>query len=442
MRLMRVMIGVALLTALAPAVQPVQAQADEAPALEDVVRYVPAADARAMAVHDERGILVVAHVHEGAGRLSVFALDDLEATGDGNDEEEQEQQEEQGDNGAAEALLTLDLPRADALAKHAHAPLALTFHPELPVLYVWRDIAEDVEIEADSDAEAQVFEHLDHLLIYQLEGEGEQLNLARADAFCHGERFAYAQQRASLAVSGDGERLFLPNMVDLDEDIATQNQGAIGYFDLDEQGMPAPVPVPIEGTLDGYGINEYEMEIRAEWVYTGVPYYNRPRWVRLNRLPTGTGFFAPTKRTLIFGSGAGFGLWDTVDRRGALSEVSLIDIKSPLLVGHPTLPMLYVASHSGNRIAHMPHVHGFPTMVPTVDSYPGTSFRAIPVVLHRPRHVLAIGGRNHLRLVGLDANGAFTDQRAHVPVPTEGPVLAVACSPQRGRIYVAADELP
>ena len=32
-------------------------------------------------------------------------------------------------------------PRPDALAKYPNYPLALAFHPKLPLLYVWQDVA-------------------------------------------------------------------------------------------------------------------------------------------------------------------------------------------------------------------------------------------------------------------------------------------------------------
>src|SRR5262249_31685469 len=37
--------------------------------------------------------------------------------------------------------IPLKLPRPAGLVKHANYPLALAFHPKLPVLYVWQDIA-------------------------------------------------------------------------------------------------------------------------------------------------------------------------------------------------------------------------------------------------------------------------------------------------------------
>ena len=35
---------------------------------------------------------------------------------------------------------------------------------------------------------------------------------------------------------------------------------ALGYFDLTAEGLPAPVPVPIAGSLDGFGLDKFEMQ--------------------------------------------------------------------------------------------------------------------------------------------------------------------------------------
>lgn len=378
--------------------------------LATMTHLVELPGARAMAVHEELGLLVIGYQDdEQAGSLAVFELDERGRVASG-------------------PPARLALPRPEALAEQASYPLAMGFHGSLPVLYVWQDIA-------DGDADA-IHEHFDHLVIFTID-DGE---LIKAGAFGRGAEYAHGQSEASLAVAGDGTRLFIPNLR------GGSGSGAVGYFDLDDQGMPVPVPVPIEGSLDGRGVNEFDMQYTPHWVDTGRNRDTSRHYRYINTQPTGSGFFAPNQRVLVFGARSGLGVWDTEDRRGELSEVAVAGIGSSIsgtyVGGHPELPLIYALRQGGNEMLSMAHARGFPTLLPDTATASGAEFRSPPVVFNGASHGLAVGGPGRFYLLGLDDAGQFNGLLHRFDAPGSGHVRALAYSSRHDRLYVAVNENP
>ena len=61
----------------------------------------------------------------------------------------------------------ISLAKPAALAARATYPLAITFHPKLPLLYVWQDI-EAVTPRAEA-TDAPVYKEFDHVLVYDID---------------------------------------------------------------------------------------------------------------------------------------------------------------------------------------------------------------------------------------------------------------------------------
>lgn len=395
--------------------------------MAQVIRPIVAPGARAVAVNDALNLLAIGVSGDTGAKLLLFPLH-----GDQTGEP-----------------VTMDLPKDKALAAFASYPLALAFHPRLPLLYVWQDLrrpdtdddkdAKDNTDAANKQAEADatlVNAHFDHLLIYRIDNG----RLTPLDAACRGQTFAYAQPNGALAISPDATRLFMANLsgqTDADP-LDKREQGAIGYFDLDEKGGLVPVSVPLKDSLDGQGQSRFEMQIRPTWVYTG---HHRYRWV--GPLPNGTGFVAPNARFLLFGTHQGLALWDTQNRGQALSEIALTVMQgngSALVGGHPTLPVVYAATFRRDRLLRMEHIDGVPTAMPQTLLIPGAFFLSPPVVFLGPHPGLAVGAeKGQIKLIGLDAQGRLTNQIETVSLPIAAPPV-MAWSAKAARLFVAVDK--
>ena len=374
----------------------------EAGALSQLVRLVAAPGATCMAVQDEVGILVVGQDKQPDRHLSVFFLD---------------AQGEIRDGQPAPVLL----PKPDSLKDFESYPLGLALHPTLPVLYVWQDIRGP---QRGTPQEAAVFAEFDHLAVFRAGPGGLEL----LGAFGRGEEFAYGQTEGALTVSADGKRLFVPNLVGPK---SAQTPGAIGYYDLDEAGSLVPVPVPIEGSLDGHGVNKFDMQIRPTWVYTGG-------W---QPLPTGLGFVAPSRRVVVFCRDYGPCVWDTEDRREALSAVHVRGMGRCRVGGHYAAPAIYGVVYGGDRLFMMEHADGFPTLLPQLLSVPGAQFQSRPVAFKGRYHGVVVGGVNRVHVVHLDDGGRFTGAWEDVPVP-QAAVRALDYSRKHDRLFVAVDKVP
>lgn len=391
---------------------PVRAD-DELAALVGQVEWVEQPGARFLAVHDSLNLLVTGF---DTGKDAFISVRSLDRRGRLNDDEEP---------------VEYELPKAPEFDEFHSYPLAAVFHPELPLLYVWQDIESD----APGD---EVRASFDHLVVLEV-GEGK---IEQKGAYARGVDFAHGQGRAALAFGNEGRRLFIPNLRGPDGE---RHRGAVGYFDLDEAGAIRPVRVIADGDSDAQGIGLVEERIQPTWIFT-APRSGPADGLSARRvleLPTGSGFFSPGGRSLLLGANSGLAVWDTEDRRQALSEIMLEGWSQTELAGRPDeIPLFYAAERSGNkpRVLWMRHAGGFPTLLPDWIEVPGAGFRTPPVVMTGTPQGLAIGGDEQLQLLLLDDEGRPTGEVEVFQVPGEGNVTAIGYSPRHEKLYVGVEE--
>lgn len=342
------------------------------------LRLVPVgAPATCAAVHEPSGQLVVGHHALEGQQLSLFRLDELDGEG-------------------ARPAVRLALPAAGLPAGADHLPLALAFHPRLPLLYVWQDYRLPAEA-------APPGEDFRHLLVY-LVGRGRLVLLAEQG---RGGAFRGGQGRGALALSADGRRLFLPNL--------DARGPAVGYYRLNSQGLPfgegadATVTVAgLGGLSDGY--------------------------------PTGVGFAAGTGAAVILAGSEGFITWDTGNHLARFALFPLENLPRVNALGaHPTQAVAYLLPLGGNRLHWMRHADGYLTLLPGRLEVSGARFRSGPLVF-APENILLAGGENRLYLVSLDERGYPDGPVSEEPVAAgENPVFAVASAPPRVYVMTVPD---
>lgn len=409
-----------------------------ASAIAGIVRLVEIPGAMTAAVNDKLGLLVVGHANDDdAAVLSVLRLD--------------EHGEVVKADGKPETNV-VSLPRPESLADHPSYPLALTFNPKLPVLYVWQDIAHELN-EKDKGYKTvrdRIYAQFHHLVIFKANKKG----LSKVAAECGGDAYMFRRNHAALAVSRDGKRLFIPNLYGPPGDEGS-DPGALGYFDLDDAGRLVPVPVPIAGTLDGAGVQRFEMRIKPRTIYVGFGRYGANGTWRYMNPGTVWPAFAPNKRVVLFGTSSGIGVWDTEDRRQALSEVNIRYVgrnSGFYLANDPSRSLIYAADRRGNIIVRMAYVDGFPTLMPHMTTIPEAvhaGFRSPPVVIDGQAHGLAIVGRDVranrwiIYLIELDDKGRITGDVKTIKIhDTKNPRPVLAYSSKYDRLYVVLSKKP
>jgi len=360
---------------------------------------IPAPNATCATVSDLHGLVVVGQKGLAKYHLSAFQLDEKGAL-------------------KGQPARTL-LPRPASVKKFTNYPLGVFFHPKLPLLYVWQDIAGP---KPDTPGGKAIFSAFHHLLIFRVE-DGK---LKSAGAFARGADFAYGQGWGLIATDPAGKRIFMPNMRD-----PRSGRPAIGYYDLDEKGMPKPVPVPIEGSLDGRGLNKFKMEIRPTRIDVG----------HFRNFPTGRGFLAPSAKVVVFSGVHGPAVWDTENRRASLGLVYVPGMPGDCMIaGHPKLPVVFGAGGDRDVAFRIEHADGYPTLLPQTTSVPDAKFQSAPVVMRGRENRLAIGGVGKVHVLPLDNEGRFTGPAINVAV-NGGAVHAIAYSERFDRLYVAVEKV-
>ena len=366
----------------------VGAQAIDQPPLGELIVPVVAPGAICAAVSDVHDLLVIGS-DDDKGQLSVFSI------------------------GSDTSPARVALPKPAALENAANRALGMAFHPQLPLLYVWQDVSADAQ---------KVYDGFDHLVVYAIEAA----SLKQVAAFGRGPEFAHGQSIGAIAIDPQGRRLFLPNLRDPGNGAA-----GIGYFDLDDKGMPRPTRVPIQGTLDGRGLNEFEYVIKPV----------RLDLSRIRPLPTGGGFVVPSAQVVMFnGAAHGPAVWDTQNRRAAIGLLPMGHLPGDCLIAADArLPVLFGAAQNHDRLYRVAHADGYPTLMPRVIQIPGAVFHSAPVVMAAKRNRLAVGGAGKVHLVTLDKLGQFTDEFQTVTVENPA-VRAMAYSYESSRLYVAVQK--
>ena len=323
--------------------------------------------------------------------------------------------------------IPLKLPRPPGLIKHANYPLALAFHPKLPVLYVWQDI--DLPYTNPEAPHPPDLKNFDHLHIYSVAKEKPEL-LA---SLCRGIEYTYGMSGGSLLAESTGNYLYVPNMKDV------KNSGALrfGRFALDEAGLPKldakDAALPLPQRLKRLA------ELNAAKPMT--PHQiNSIEYVNLFPFsPAGCGmsFWEVAPSVVITGGHTGLIAWRPEDKRVTLSGLAFRHHGYQMVTGHPTLPAVYATIFNSDMLTRAEQVEGYLTMVPKTFKLPDASLYSAPAVFDKGKK-LAIGGRYRIYVLNLDDKGHILPEVAQVPLMNPS-VQAMMYSPKFHRLYVSIE---
>jgi hypothetical protein len=303
-------------------------------------------------------------------------------------------------------LFTVKLPRPASLAAYPAAATSLLFHPKLPLLYVWQDIAGPPMTSAKDNV---VYREFDHLLVYSLApNQAPKLELATA----RGPGFVYGTSAGTLSLDASARRMMLPNLRTLTS--ADNAAGtSVGYVKLDDKGMPVK---------DGD---------KLAIVIDDMPAYSA--------FPNGTGCVFASDSVCVFAGYYGPVTWDSENRRGRFCSYMMAGAASALrLVGHPKLPLVYMSMYGTPGVFSMEHADGYLTMQPKMLRIKGGAGVLTPPVF-MPRHnKMALGASSRVYLVSVDAEGNFLPSVTQTLVRNPA-TEAIAYSEKFDRLYVAAE---
>ncbi len=307
-------------------------------------------------------------------------------------------------NLVSEPPAILDLPgMAEADNRTGH-PVSLVFHPKSPVLYVWRHFPEPGE-------KATVPNAFDHLVIFDLSNEKK---ITVAAAVGRGNQFSPSALPAHMTMDPEGRRLFVPNLQIWPERGAMRP--AVGYFPLDQAGLPL--------------ISEDQAQLTVVDVSDFQP------------MPTGRGFLADNERILLMAGQDGIMVWDTLDRRAAVSRVLLpgLPVRSGFLGGDADR-VYWVGAGSGILFS-MRHAEGYPTLLPESHVVEKAVFCSPPIRMFGKQSGLAIGGNAQIHWIGLNPDGGFSGKDASVSIPDMKQISILAYSKGFDRLYVPVEKEP
>jgi hypothetical protein len=319
------------------------------------------------------------------------------------------------------------LPRPPALAKAGNYPLALAFHPKLPLLYVWQDVA--IHYGNPPGPTPPELLQFDHLLIYDVAQDPPVL----VTALCRGKAgILHGQRAGSLALDGDGAFLCVPNFVD------PKNYGhfQFGRFPLDADGLPDVLGEPDRKLPRAQRLMKLtERNATPLWPPQVTP-RNDGSILSYNEYGAGSGFYPLGSDAVVAGGPRGLMLWRPDDKESALNALPLKDINHVLLAAHPTLPLLYATCPDRAWLFRVHQADGYPTLLPERWTLPEKVFSA-PAVLGKGSRI-AVGGAYQVYLVNLDAAGRPRPELTQVQVfnPT---VRALIYSPRFDRLYVSVE---
>lgn len=356
------------------------------------------------AVSDAASLLVIGHRATNNSHLSVFRLD---ANGQPTGEPTR-----------------LTLPKPAVLAANVNYPLGLLFHPRLPVLYVWQDITAPSPDKQEKHPAFTNWLEFEHLLIYAVKLTGLEL----VETAAHGVGFHCGLSGGTVGLDAAGKTLFLPNSIG-----ATWDEAGIGYYALDEQGLPkdaekddvAPVRPKVAKPT---GTSRFARTLAAVQRKRTHRYY-----------PSGAGWFAG-QGAMVMGGYSGCLVADFPGGTLRQAWFNLPDhIGNCVLAGHPRLPALYLALQNTPQLFQIAHADGYVSLLPQTATVKGAQLIGAPVVLAQQARV-AVGAPKSILLFGLAADGRLDGKAEQLPLSSAS-VRGMTYSEKRGRLYVAVDKV-
>ena len=418
-RFLPVLALLVILTTTAPGQIKIDIPAAPADSKIDNLVCVVAPEARCAAVCDTFGWLAIGHrsSHFDA-QVSLFRLD--------------------AQGKPAATALPLKLPRSPGLARYPIHALSLAFHPKLPLLYVWQDV--DLPKKPDPHyaidllgSERTGSEQIEHLLIYSLEKPQPELLVGT----CSGRAYLFAQPAGGVSVDPAGERLYVSNLRVGDD---SDYRATVGSFALAPDGIPlvadgdpkldraAHIAAIDKVQNDGKSVMPQR---RAPWDHDALPHV----WGG-----SGTGFVHTGRDQVLIGSFHTTALiaWKPDDKQARLHsfQVNAAAYCRFYAVGHPRLPIAYVAALDHQYLLRFEHVDGNFTLVPRQANV-AASVTSPAVVLSKANR-LAFGSNQRVVAVNLDEQGRFKRECVQAAVPNPR-VEALAYSDKFDRLYVAVE---
>jgi hypothetical protein len=323
--------------------------------------------------------------------------------------------------------IPLKLPRPAGLGKHANYPLALAFHPRLPVLYVWQDIA--IPYTNPEAAQPPDLKNFDHLHIYSVAKEPPEL-LA---SLCRGPEYLYGSSGGALLSESSGGFLYVPNLKDL------KNSGIFrfGRFALDEAGLPKleakDAALPLPARLKRLA----ELNAAKPIVPQQITLTDYVTLFPFNPFGSGMSFVEAGPNVVIAGGHTGLISWRPDDKRVTLSGLAFRHHGYQMITGHSHLPSMYSTLFNSDMLTRAEQVEGYLTMVPQTYKVPDANLYSQPSVFDKGKK-LAIGGRYRIYVLNLDDTGRCLPEVVQVPIMNPA-VQAMAYSQRFDRLYVSIE---
>jgi len=365
---------------------------------------VVVSNALCAAVSDAASLFVVGHRVSNDQHLAVFRLD---ANGKPTGEPAR-----------------LSLPKPAVLVKETNYPLGLLFHPRLPVLYVWQDITAPSQDKQEKHAAFTNWLEFEHLLIYAVKPTGLEL----VETAAHGMGFHCGLSGGTVGLDAAGKTLFLPNSIG-----ATYDEAGIGYYALDEQGLPVDSDEADSGKAR---VKPGKEKVGTSRFVRTVAAMQRKRTHRY--YPSGAGWFAG-REAMVMGGYSGCMSADFQGKNLRQAWFSTLEhVGHCVLAGHPSQPALYLAMQNTPRLFQVAHADGYVSLLPQVATVKGAQFLGAPVVLTQQARVAVSAGKS-VCLFGLDQAGQLDGKVEQVPLFSAA-VRGMTYSEKRGRLYVAVDK--
>lgn len=342
----------------------------------------------------------------------------------------------------------LKLPKPAGLAKYPSYATGLAFHPTQPLLYVWQD----VEMPKDerripqplSAPDNAAMNEFDHLLIYNLEKPVPELLVG----LCRAPDFSFARPVGCVAVDATGERLYVPNVSverrPAETTIASYVLWADGMAVVGqpEEGKPAPgteKPTP-EGRVAHIAAIQAASKANKQALPQRTCPGNGYAFYSDSAVGSGVGFVPIARDIVITGAYHATALvsWTPEDRTCKMVHYRLqshYSYKWP--VGHPTLPLVFIAENGDRHLYRFELADGNPTLVPQRAEIEGANLSSNPALMAKSKKI-AVGSQHRVVVIGLDDNGRFKAERKQQALHSIARTLCY--SEKFDRLYVAVEK--
>lgn len=375
------------------------------------------------AVSEAVNLVVVGQKVEKDAQLTLFRLDD------------------QGNLAGAPTFWKL--PKPATLAQRETSPLALAFHPSLPLLYVWQDVkAQGGDPEPPADP---AWKDFDHLHIYAVDRLAPELLVS----LCRGPRFHTGCVAGSLCVDVAHGKLYVPNLRFGDKN--PPESAAVGWFHLDADGLPVAgddepaKPAPPAKDLTGRAARVAALRTAiAANKPVGAFRHTPPTTYGFHWWPCGAGFIPYSRDVFIACGPFGPVTWNGADRRARaqvfLMPVNFVTYYVTRIAGHPTLPVVFASLVGYPYVHRIEHAEGYLTLAPQVVNLEGATLKTPPVVLTK-RNLVAFGGPSTVYVAAIDAAGKFKDEKGVLLTVNATSAEGLAYSEKFDRLYIAVEKL-